>query len=194
MKPEYDFSTGERGRFFRANAKLHLPDRDLSQPWAGPDEEPAAEFFGEEDPVRLADVWPGLWPVLKEWKLDVPDRPRDLVRCDRILVGGEECGCILHTSNIYLRRLGDGRRELHKVLDVLSAPRLYRRLKAVDEEFQPKLSIEQSKAEVAPWTANLLSEISKSILEYKPRPTRRTTAGGGPSTADRSRSSAGGCG
>ena len=25
MKPEYDFSKGERGRFFRANAELRLP-------------------------------------------------------------------------------------------------------------------------------------------------------------------------
>ncbi len=25
MKPEYDFSKGERGKFFRPNAELHLP-------------------------------------------------------------------------------------------------------------------------------------------------------------------------
>jgi len=25
MKPEYDFSKGERGKFFRANAELRLP-------------------------------------------------------------------------------------------------------------------------------------------------------------------------
>lgn len=171
MKREYDFSRGERGKFFRANAKLRVPARDLSQAWAGPDEGPAPEFFGEDDPVPLADVWPGLWPVLKEWKIDVPDRPRDLVRCDRILVGGEEYGCILHTSNIHLRRLGDGRRELREVLNVLPAPRLYRRLKAVDEKFQPKISTKQRKVETARWTANLLSEISRSILEYKPPPT-----------------------
>ena len=170
MRPEYDFSTGERGKFFYANAKLHLPDRDLRQPWAGPDEEPVPEFFGEEDPVPLADVWPGLWPVLEEWKLDVPDKP-SLVRCDRILVRGEEYDCILHASNIYLRRLGDGRRELRRVLNVLSAPRLYRRLKATDEKFRPKRSTEQRKAEVAKWTANHLWGISKWILEYKPPPT-----------------------
>ena len=40
MKPEYDFSTGERGRFFHADTKLHLPAHDLPQAWAGPDEEP----------------------------------------------------------------------------------------------------------------------------------------------------------
>ena len=39
MRPEYDFSTGERGKFFHANARLHLPAGDLSQAWAGPDED-----------------------------------------------------------------------------------------------------------------------------------------------------------
>ncbi len=171
MKPEYDFSTGERAKFFHTSAKLHLPAGNLSQPSAGPDEGPAPEFFGEEDPVPLAAVWPGLWPVLKEWKLDVPDRPRDLVRCDRILVGGKEYDRILHNSNIYLRRLGDGRLELRTVLNVLSAPRLFRLLKVVDERVQAKKSMEQRKTEVARWTAGLLSSISKSILEYKPPPT-----------------------
>ena len=150
---------------------MHLPAGNLSQPSAGPDEGPAPEFFGEEDPVPLAAVWPGLWPVLKEWKLDVPDRPRDLVRCDRILVGGKEYDRILHNSNIYLRRLGDGRLELRTVLNVLSAPRLFRLLKVVDERVQAKKSMEQRKTEVARWTAGLLSSISKSILEYKPPPT-----------------------
>ena len=43
MKPEYDFSAGARGRFFYANAKLHLPDGDLSQPWTAPQRETARE-------------------------------------------------------------------------------------------------------------------------------------------------------
>ena len=51
---------------------------------------PVPEFFGEEDPVPLADVWPGFWPVLGEPDLDFPDGAKDLVRCDRILVSSEE--------------------------------------------------------------------------------------------------------
>ena len=43
MKPEYDFSTGERGRFFHADARLHLPAGDVSPAWAEPDEGPAPE-------------------------------------------------------------------------------------------------------------------------------------------------------
>lgn len=34
MKPEYDFSTGKRGRFYRANAKLHLPRSPQPHDWA----------------------------------------------------------------------------------------------------------------------------------------------------------------
>ncbi len=37
MRPEYDFSGGERGRFFRPNAKLNLPVQDVALDWAGPD-------------------------------------------------------------------------------------------------------------------------------------------------------------
>ena len=38
MKAEYDFSKGERGRFFHRNATLSLPARDVAQEkWAGPD-------------------------------------------------------------------------------------------------------------------------------------------------------------
>ena len=39
MRPEYDFSKGERGRFFHGNAKLNLPVRDVALDWAGPDGE-----------------------------------------------------------------------------------------------------------------------------------------------------------
>ena len=37
MRPEYDFSKGERGRFFRQHAKLNLPVQGVVLDWAGPD-------------------------------------------------------------------------------------------------------------------------------------------------------------
>ena len=57
--------------------------------------EPAAlapEFFGEDDPVPLCDVWPGFWPVLERRGIDCSniDQSARLVRCERILVGGQE--------------------------------------------------------------------------------------------------------
>lgn len=37
MKQEYDFSTGARGKFFHADAKLHLPASDEKPDWVGPE-------------------------------------------------------------------------------------------------------------------------------------------------------------
>ena len=37
MRPEYDFSGGERGRFFHRNATSNLPVPDTARDWAGPD-------------------------------------------------------------------------------------------------------------------------------------------------------------
>ena len=59
--------------------------------------EPAPEFFGEDDPVPLTDVWPGLGPHLHAHR-----RTCRLIRCERILVVGQPRECIFHASNIYL--------------------------------------------------------------------------------------------
>ena len=118
--------------------------------------EPTPEFFGEEDPVPLADVWPGFWPVLEELTLNFPGPARDLVRCDRILVGGEERDSIVHASNIYLGRLRDDRRELLNTLQLV--PQLAGLLQALDEEVRTK-------------SRDLLTKISSRILEYEPPPT-----------------------
>ena len=59
--------------------------------------EPTPEFFGEDDPVPLTDIWPGLGEYLPLYR-----RTCCLVRCERILVIGESRDCIFHASNIYL--------------------------------------------------------------------------------------------
>ena len=64
--------------------------------------EPAPEFLGEEDPVPLTDVWPGLKRHLRSHQ-----RARRLIRCERILVIGEEKACVAHASDIYLSALHD---------------------------------------------------------------------------------------
>ena len=53
MKTEYDFSRGERGRFFREGAKLVLPVSDEKPDWAGP-EGPLGKFIVEESERTLA--------------------------------------------------------------------------------------------------------------------------------------------
>ena len=53
MKTEYDFSRGERGRFFREGAKLVLPASDTKPDWEGP-EGPLGKFIVEESEKTLA--------------------------------------------------------------------------------------------------------------------------------------------
>ena len=53
MKTEYDFSRGERGRFFREGAKLALPASDTKPDWEGP-EGPLGKFIKEESERTLA--------------------------------------------------------------------------------------------------------------------------------------------
>lgn len=59
--------------------------------------EPTPEFVGEDDPVPLADIWPGLGQYLPAHR-----RTCCLVRCERILVIGEPRDCVFHASNVYL--------------------------------------------------------------------------------------------
>ena len=76
-------------------------------------QDPAPEFIGEEDPVPLTDVWPGL-----EEHLVAQGKPPCLVRCERILDGtpsGAEC--VFSDPNVYLARTDtdDEYRELRLV-------------------------------------------------------------------------------
>lgn len=59
--------------------------------------EPTPEFFGEDDPIPLTDIWPGLGQYLPEYR-----RSCSLIRCERILVLGQSSECVLHASNIHL--------------------------------------------------------------------------------------------
>ena len=116
MRPEYDFSGGERGRFFHRNATSTLPvpaDRIRAAFGLA---DPTPEVFGEEDTVLLDDVWPGFrsHPELAHWKAF------RLVRCERILVGGDAPECVAHDSRIYLVGGGDEEHELRVVLQRLT--------------------------------------------------------------------------
>ena len=80
-------------------ALLALPESDrIRQAFNLKD--PAPEFIGEEDPVPVTDIWPGL-----EEHLGARGKPPCLVRCERILDGtpsGAEC--IFSDPNVYLAR------------------------------------------------------------------------------------------
>ena len=120
--------------------------------------ESTPEFFGEEDPIPLSDVWPGFRPELDGLRIDSSniDINACLVRCDRILVGGDERECVLHASNIYLRRLGDASSELLGVL------RLVRGLAVLLQDVDEKVQADARR---------LLPKISGFILRYTPPPT-----------------------
>ena len=45
--------------------------------------EPAPEFFGEDNPIPLTDIWPGLEQYLPAYR-----RTCRLIRCERILLVG----------------------------------------------------------------------------------------------------------
>ncbi len=60
--------------------------------------DPTPEPFGEyDDPVPLTDIWPGFKDHLLPHQKNCC-----LIRCDRILVAGQEKDCILHNSDLYL--------------------------------------------------------------------------------------------
>ena len=83
------------------HALLVHPKADLIKAAFGLSE-PTPEFLGEEDPIPLIDVWPGLKRHLRPHH-----RACRLVRCGRILVIGEEKACVAHASDIYLSDLHD---------------------------------------------------------------------------------------
>ena len=64
--------------------------------------EPTPEFVGEEDPIPLTDVWPGL-----EEHLPAHRKTCQLIRCERIRVGSASSQCVFHAPDIYLARADD---------------------------------------------------------------------------------------
>ncbi len=120
--------------------------------------EPMPEFFGEEDPVPLTDVWPGL-------KDHLPTHRRTccLVRCERILVFDESKECAFHDSDIYLSETmeppendfeawleyhlggGNGRRQLQLVADELGLKLDLQQIEEISQRKTPQ-EVEEHRA------------------------------------------------
>ena len=79
--------------------------------------EPTPEVHGEDDPIPLTDVWPGLEQYLPSHQTTC-----HLIRCERLLVVGEDRECVYHSANIYLAdTVGDDeRRKLRLVTNELN--------------------------------------------------------------------------
>ena len=78
--------------------------------------EPTVEPVGEEDPVPLTDVWPGLESHLSEHSMTWT-----LVHCQRLVTAGGAGGpeCALVDSQLYLVRTGEEGRDLQLVAQQL---------------------------------------------------------------------------
>ena len=77
---------------------------------------PVPEFFREDDPIPLTDIWPGLEQYLPPHR-----KTCHLVRCERILVLGQSQECVFHAPDIYIMEtIEDAERpELQLVVDEL---------------------------------------------------------------------------
>ena len=76
--------------------------------------DPTPEFFGEQHPIPLTDVWPALQAYLRSGRLAC-----QLIRCERIVVSPDDRTHILHASNVYVAPTGSESEELDLVLDAL---------------------------------------------------------------------------
>ena len=106
--------------------------------------EPIPEFIGEEDAVPLTDVWPGLEEHIPEYR-----KTCQLIRCERILVAGQEKECIRHATDIYLTDTvgDDDYRELRLVSRELELGLDERQLEAV-LRYEMRREIEERRAAV----------------------------------------------
>lgn len=98
--------------------------------------EPTPEFFGDEDPIPLTDLWPGLEAYLPEHRKQCL-----IVACERIRVAGKWLECVVVAHNVYIAgTVDDDRRRMLQLvvngLDLKLAPRL------VEDIFLGKTSAE----------------------------------------------------
>ena len=104
--------------------------------------EPMPEFFGEEDPIPLIDVWPGLEEYLPKHR-----KTCRLVRCQRIVVAGQPRQCIFHASDIYLSETNKPPKDnTEALLDRLGGGNERCELQLVSEELELGLDLQEIEA------------------------------------------------
>ena len=113
----------------------------LSHPMAGRIKEafgisePALEPVGEEDPIPLTDVWPGLTPYLQ-----LDSSALSLIHCQKLVADGEgdAVKCMRVDTNIYLVETGDDSRDLQLVSQELDLRLSDTELAAIQEYVPPQ--------------------------------------------------------
>ena len=81
--------------------------------------EPVLEPVGEEDPIPLTDLWPGLGP-----RLNPDPKTLSVIRCRELVADGttSEVECMRVNGDIYLVETGDDTRDLRLVSQELRPP------------------------------------------------------------------------
>ena len=126
-------------------------------------EEPTPEFSGEEDPVPLTDVWPGLDQYLPRHL-----KTCRLIRCEQILVLDESKECIFHDSDIYLvGAVDDGeQRELQFIADKLGLGLNPQQIEGILQRKTPQ-EVEERRAAIRQYETDaerLLEAVGKQAL------------------------------
>ena len=125
--------------------------------------EPPPEIFGEDDPIPLVDVWPGLVDCLRAHQ-----RACRLIRCERILVAGQEMECVYHSPDVYLSdAVGDDeRRRLQLIAKELSLGLTSQQLEAILQRKTPK-EIEERRGAIRQYPTDaerLLAAVGEQAL------------------------------
>ena len=123
--------------------------------------EPTPEFVGEEDPIPLMDVWPGLDP-----HLPAHHGMCRLIRCNRILIAAGERNCVLHASNLFVVNADDDEQELRLVLGALELGLSERQTRDI-LEYETRREIEELHAAVGECSTDaerLLTAVGEQAL------------------------------
>ena len=123
--------------------------------------EPVVEPLGEEDPVPLIDVWPGLAP-----RLSGQARTCHLIRCQQLGAGASERACVRVDSSVYLAGTGDESRDLHLVSRELGLDLEVREFRAILRYVTPQQVLAERAAirQLSTDAERLLHAVGESAL------------------------------
>ena len=112
--------------------------------------DPVPEVFGEASPMPLLDMWPGL-----ERHLAADQAGLDLVRCERIVVGGQQRECAFEAPVLYIvgSALEDETLALGLIVGMLELPLSEQQIEIIAERRAPE-EVKQQRSKVRACTSD----------------------------------------